>query len=516
MHKYAIGLLALALACSGDNGSNQPEGSGGAGGISDTAGSSGQQAGTDAGAGESGASGNEAGASGAEAGTSGAEAGTSGSEAGASGNQAGTSGTQAGASGSQAGTGGTGASPQFQELQSSVPYEQNPDVAPQHADALAEGNTEFALDMYQALRSQNQGGFFFSPYSISVALAMTYAGAENNTEVEMANTLHFTLPEAQLHSAFNAVNIALNARGQGAAAADGEGFRLNVANSIWGQTGYNFLDGFLEVLARNYEAGMRLLDFVAAAEASRVVINDWVEEKTEDRIQDLLPPGTITSDTRLVLVNAVYFNAAWLNQFEEEMTESGDFNTLDGRVVQASMMKQTEFFPYLDGEGFTAIELAYDGQELSMVLIVPDSGQLESFETGLTPLKLKQIISGLSAERVALSMPKWTFEPEGIGLNAILDTLGMHDAFDPFAADFSGMDGGRDLFISDVVHKAFVAVDEAGTEAAAATAVVVGPPSVPPPPTPFDIDRPFIYLIRDIETQTILFIGRMTDPTQTQ
>jgi serpin B len=509
MHKYAIGFLALALACSNDNGANQQDGLGGAGGISDTAGSSGEQAGTEAGRGESGASGNEAGTSGAEAGTSGEQAGVSGSEAGASG-------SQAGVSGSQTGTGGMGAPIEFQELQSSVPYDQNPTVPPQDADALAAGNTEFALDMYQALRSQNQGGFFFSPYSISVALAMTYAGAENNTEVEMANTLHFTLPEAQLHPAFNAVNIALNARGQGAAAADGEGFRLNVANSIWGQTGYTFLDDFLDLLAHNYEAGLRLLDFVAAAEASRVVINDWVEEKTEDRIQDLLPPGTITSYTRLVLVNAVYFNAAWLNQFEETMTESGEFNTLAGQVVQTPMMKQTENFPYLDGEGFTAIELLYDGRELSMVLIVPDSGQFETFEAGLTPQKLNEVISGLTPAQIALSMPKWTFEPEGINLNAILDTLGMHDAFDFLAADFSGMNGGRDLFISDVVHKAFVAVDEAGTEAAAATAVVVGPPSGPPPSIPFDIDRPFIYLIRDIETKTILFIGRMTDPNRTQ
>lgn len=500
MHKYAMGLLALALACSGDDGANQKESSGGASGDSQRSGSGGQQAGIESGGTE-------------EGGASGYAGGISGAEAGSSRDQTGVSGSEAGASGSQAGTGGTGTAPQFQELQSSVTHEQNPDVSPQDVAALVAGNTDFALDMYRALKSQNEGGFFFSPYSISVALAMTYAGARNNTENEMANTLHFTLPEAQLHPAFNAVNIALNARGQGAAAAGGEGFRLNVANSIWGQTGTDFLDDFLDVLARNYEAGLRLLDFIAAAEASRTIINDWVEEKTEDRIQEFLPPGTITSNTRLVLVNAVYFNAAWLNQFEEKMTQSGDFNTLDGQVVQASMMKQTKTFPFLDGEGFTAIELPYDGQEISMILIVPDGDQFEQFESGFTPQKLDEVISGLTPERIALSMPKWTFEPEGIGLNQILDTLGVHDAFETYAADFSGMNGGHDLFISDVVHKAFVAVDEAGTEAAAATAVIAGPPSSPPP---FNIDRPFIYLIRDIETKTILFIGRMTDPIQTQ
>lgn len=510
MQKYFIGFLALALVCSCSDDSNaDQETIGGAGAGSSAAGAGGQSAGTQATGGESGTSGMEAGASGNQAGTSGSEAGTSGSEAG-------TSGSEAGTSGSQTVTGGTGAPVQYQELKSSVPYENNPNVPSEDIDALSAGNTQFALDIYQALISGAEGGFFFSPYSISVALAMTYAGAENNTETEMANALHFTLPEERLHPVFNAVNIALNSRGQGAAGADGKGFRLNVVNSIWGQTGYAFLDGFLDVLAKNYEAGLRLLDFVAAAEASRTTINDWVEEKTEDRIKDLLPPGSIDALTRLVLVNAVYFNAAWLSQFEEEMTETGNFNTLGGQSVQTSMMKQTENFSYLDGEGFTAIELLYDSRELSMLLIVPDVGQFETFEAGFTPQKLSEIVAALSSERVALSMPKWTFEPEGISLTPLLQGLGISDAFNPIAADFSGMDGSRELYISDVVHKAFVKVDEAGTEAAAATAVIVGTTSLPPPPVPFDIDRPFVYIIRDLQTETILFIGRMTDPTKTQ
>ncbi len=528
MNRYFVGLFVLACACSngGQTGELMDESTGGSaatagsqpgtgGGQAAAGGSQAGVGGSPAGAGghQAGTGGDQAGSGGDQAGTDGGPAGIGGGLAGIGGGPAGTGGAEAGTGGAEAGTGGSGgtAGGPFQEMKSTAPYDDSPVVSTDDLDELAAGNTAFALDMYQQLRTEVQDGLFFSPYSISVALAMTYAGAENQTETQMADTLHFTLPEERLHPAFNAVNLALNARGQGAAGQDGEGFRLNVVNSIWGQVGYPFLESFLDVLAVNYAAGLRLLDFVAAADASRVVINDWVELQTEDRIQDLLPEGSITTDTRMVLVNAVYFNAAWLSQFEPEMTQDGAFNTLSGQTVQVPMMRQTASFGQVDGEGFIAVDLLYDGEELSMLLIVPDEGQFETIEAGLTAEQISGILTRLTPQRVDLTMPKWTLEPDGISLSQMLATLGMPDAFSPMAADFSGMDEGHaDLHISDVVHKAFVSVDEAGTEAAAATAVIIGVTSLPPSLT---IDRPFIYLIRDVETKTILFMGRVTDPS---
>jgi len=426
-------------------------------------------------------------------------------------------GSQSPDGGSSAGEGGTAAATQpsdARELRSELARLTDPDVSPTELTELALGNRRFAVELYQHLASEYEGeNLFFSPYSVSSALAMTFAGAENNTETQMAATLHFTLPEDALHAAFNLESQQLNSRGQDAAGADGEGFRLNVVNSIWGQDGYPFLQSFLDCLALNYGAGLRVVDFINVPESCRVTINDWVAEQTEDRIQDLLPPGSITGLTRMVLVNAVYFNAAWLHPFEVSATQPGDFNLLDGSAVQTDMMQQTELFGYLDGENFTALELHYDGGEMSMVIIVPDSGQYAAFESGLTLEKLDAIISALGPQRVELSMPGWTFQTGSISLSGILRQMGMQDPFDSLKADFSAMaDAPGPLFISDVVHKAFVAVDEEGTEAAAATGVIIVPTSVPPPPIPFAIDRPFVYLIRDIATETIVFMGRVTDP----
>ena len=341
---------------------------------------------------------------------------------------------------------------------------------------------------------------------------MTYASARGETEQQMAETLHFILSQDSLHPSFNALDIELADRGQGAKSKDEEGFRLNIVNAIWGQEDYKFLSEFLDVLAENYGAGLRLLDFKKAPEESRVTINDWGSEQTEGRIEDLIPQGIIDALTRLVLTNAIYFNAAWQYPFNEDMTEDGLFYLPDGGEVTVPMMRQTKSLDYAEGDGYQAVELPYNGRELSMVILLPTAGQFEAFEGSLNAERVNAIMEDLAQRRVALTMPKFTFD-SSFELVRTLTNMGMQDAFLLGIADFSGMDGTRELFISEVLHKAFVAVDEVGTEAAAATIVeiavakVVGESVVE-----VTIDRPFIFLIRDIETGTILFVGRVMNP----
>ncbi|MGB5931611.1 MAG: serpin family protein [Anaerolineae bacterium] len=383
----------------------------------------------------------------------------------------------------------------------------SPDVAQPDLAELVAGNSAFAFDLYQALREEN-GNLFYSPYSISLALAMTYAGARGETEQQMADTLHYTLPQDRLHPGFNALDIELASRGEGAEGKDEKGFRLNIVNAIWGQTGYEFLSKFLDTLAENYGAGLRLLDFVKASEESRGVINDWVSEETEGKIEDLLPPDSISPATVLVLTNAIYFNAAWSYPFEEELTHDGTFNLLDGEQVTVPMMEQTEYFGYAQGDGYQAVELPYDGEELSMVILLPEAGRFEEFASALDAQRVDSILKDITPQEVHLTMPKFTYE-SGFRLKETLAAMGMPAAFT--SADFSGMDGTRNLFIDDVYHKAFISLDEAGTEAAAATAVVVAR-AAPTPPKEVTVDHPFVFMIRDMETEAILFLGQVVNP----
>jgi len=397
------------------------------------------------------------------------------------------------------------------ELASSAkPRVISPDVAASDLTDLVDGNSAFAFDLYQALSGQ-EGNLFLSPYSISLALAMTYAGARGETEQQMAETLHFILSQETLHPAFNALDLELASRGEGAQGKDEKGFRLNIVNAIWGQKNYKFLDEFLDVLAENYGAGLRLLDFINAPEDSRITINDWVSAQTEERIKDLIPQGVIDDATRMVLTNAIYFNAAWLHPFQKESTQDGTFYLLDGTETSVPMMSQVKSFGYAKGDGYLAVELPYDGSELSMVILLPDDGKFEAFEGSLDAELMDSITSDLEYNQVALTMPKFEFESE-FSLADTLSAMGMPVAFSA-VADFSGMTGTRELTITDVLHKAFVSVDEAGTEAAAATAVVVGVTSIPEEPVQVTIDRPFVFTIRDIETGAILFIGRVMNPS---
>jgi serpin B len=395
------------------------------------------------------------------------------------------------------------------ELKSDKPRETAPAVNQADLTALVDGNTAFAFTLYQAVRNKD-GNLFYSPSSISEALAMTYGGARGTTEKQMADTLHFLLAQNQLHPAFNKLDLELAKRGQGAQGKDGKGFRLNVVNAIWGQKDYKFLSGYLDLLAQNYGAGLRVLDFIKSPEPSRQTINQWVSDQTEEKIKDLLPQGSINNATRLVLTNAIYFNAAWLYPFEKNSTADGPFHLLTGNDVAAPMMKQTKSYGYTAGDNYQAVEIPYDGRELSMVVLLPKNGQFASFESALTGQQVQTIIKNLKYQQVILTLPKFKFESQ-FNLNATLSAMGMPVAFSD-QADFAGMTGNRDLFISDVIHKSFVSVDEAGTEAAAATAVIMAATSMPLEPVQVTLDRPFIFLIRDIQTGAILFVGRIMNP----
>ncbi len=407
---------------------------------------------------------------------------------------------------------GGGGSGQQSIAQSDKPRNANPTVSSADLAQLAADNRTFAFDLYQQLRAA-PGNLFYSPHSISVALAMTYAVAAGTTAGQMAQALHLNLPADRLHPAFNALQFALASREKDPNNPKQTNFQLNVVNALWGQTGYTFLPAFLDLLATNYGAGMRLLDFKANPQAGRQVINDWVAKQTADKIQDLIPPSALDANTRLVLTNAIYFNAQWLSQFQETSTQPGPFTLLDGNQVSAPMMNISKMFAFYQGSGVSAVEMPYVGGQVSMVLIVPDAGKFASFEQGLNAAQWDKISAGLKYNQVNLSMPKFKFSSE-FTLNDALAKLGMTDGFTPGKADLSGMDGSHNLFISKALHKAYINVDEKGTEAAASTAVAIGLTSIPANPVDLKIDRPFLFLIQDKPTGAILFLGRVTNPVK--
>ncbi|MCS6915744.1 MAG: serpin family protein [Myxococcales bacterium] len=373
---------------------------------------------------------------------------------------------------------------------------------------LARGNTAFALDLYRLL-AKEPGNHIFSPYSISLALAMTYGGARGDTERQMSQVLRFPLPQDPLHPRFNALDQALMSRGRGQSGADGGPFRLRLANSLWAQQGYFFLPAFLDLLAQHYGAGLNVLDFAQAPEEARLVINNWVEKQTEERIKDLLPPGSIKDSTRLVLTNAVYFNAAWAKPFNKDATRPSAFHLLDGSEVMVPMMAGRVRAPTAEVNGVQAIELPYQGEEVGLLVLLPPQGRLTELETQLDAGLLDSIVSRLALTDTRVELPRFEIN-SAFSLKEALSSLGMRDLFRPGGADLSGINGRRDLFVSDVVHKGFIKVTEAGTEASGATGVIIGVVSAPA--NTLVVDRPFLYAVRDRATGSILFLGRVVDP----
>jgi serpin B len=383
------------------------------------------------------------------------------------------------------------------------------------AEAVRDNNA-FAIELYGKLRSQS-GNLFFSPESISTALAMSYAGARGDTAAEMAKTLHFTLPPGQLHPAMGALLRDRNAAH--------DGYQLKEADALWVQQGYSLLPEFLKLNKDNYEAGLNQVDFKGATETSRQTINLWVEQRTENKIRELLPPGILDSSTRLVLTNAIYFKGDWEKQFNKEDTKDEDFQLSATQAIKTPLMHMTKGFNYFEGGLFQALEVPYKNKELSMIILLPKAMEgLSAFEQSLSPASMQQLLGQLRPTgKVIVTMPKFKIEAR-FTLGDTLKAMGMKKAFDASMADFSGIASRKTMqrdgtfSISAVIHKAYVDVSEEGTEAAAATAVVghavSGYHARPNPPIIFRADHPFMFLIRDNRSGSILFIGRVANPSK--
>lgn len=392
---------------------------------------------------------------------------------------------------------------------SSLARDLSPDAGLSEVKTLAAGNTDFAMDLFQELGNPDRN-LFFSPYSISLALTMAYAGAEGGTGSEMADVLHYRLPEDALHAAFNRLDLILEDRQIGSTADSTPLPVLYTANALWVRKGRRFLPEYLDTLALHYGAGVHLTDFESSPEAARGAINRWVSDNTEGLIQELLGSGTLSSLTRLVLTNAIYFQGYWHLPFDPESTRDAPFFLSSGGQTKVRLMTRKETYGYTEGTDYQAVELPFAGEALSMVVLLPAPGRQLSFEQELTGGQLTGICEALTPQLVRVYLPRFAMEPQAIRLDDALARMGMGTAFTE-AADFSGMDGAEDLFISNVTHKTFVSVDEYGVEAGAATGVVVGPTSGNPLFT-VRADRSFLFLIRDKETRAVLFMGRMADP----
>jgi len=372
------------------------------------------------------------------------------------------------------------------------------------------GSNAFAVDLYAQLRAQ-PGNLFFSPESISTAFAMAYAGAQGQTATEMAKVFHFTLPADKLHPAMATLLKQMNAQHSA--------YELHVADALWAQEGKTFLPGYLNLVQTDYGAGFHPVDFKASPDNVRAAINAWVEQQTNNKITDLIGPGAINATTRLVLTNAVYFKSAWLSPFEAGATQSEEFHLSDAQQMSAPLMHRTGSYNYFDGGTFQVLEMPYAAGKLSMIVFLPKTiDGLPALEHSFTATAANEWVRKLQpAAKVVLMLPRFKMTQQ-FELSGTLSTMGMPQAFGN-SANFAGMTGKPDFSISAAIHKAYIDVDENGTEAAAATGIVMyatamrnEPP--PPPPIVFRADHPFLFLIRDNSSGAILFMGRVADPTK--
>jgi serpin B len=373
--------------------------------------------------------------------------------------------------------------------------------------AVARGDAAFGLDLLRVTAGDEN--VMLSPYSIATALSMLYPGARGTTAEEIATVLHLEVSDDTLHAVRNAIDRALSAQPAPAGPDDERRpFTIRPANSAWGQGGYPFLDDYLEVLAAEYGAGLRLVDFVNDPEGATDTINTWVEEATENRIEDLIPDGAINNATRLVLANAIWFYANWAEQFDPDLTSDDPFTLVSGEEVTVPMMHESILTGYASGELFDAVRLPYAG-DASMVIAIPKNGTLADM---VGSLRVEDLGVVWTEHQVEVSVPSFQFDSD-VSLAKALEELGMVDAFDPATADLTGITAARELYLSDAFHKTFVAVDESGTEAAAATALIAGLTAAPlGEPVTFTADHPFLFWIEHNSTGEMMFLGQVTDP----
>lgn len=389
-------------------------------------------------------------------------------------------------------------------IRSDVPRVDKPDVGVTDLASVAAGNTDFGAALYRELREPEKN-LFFSPYSLTQALSMTYAGARGETERQMGQGLHVSLTPERFHPAMNALNQKLFA--PSTYTGSGTAPRVHGVNAPWAQKGFAFESGYLDLLARHYGAGVRVVDFARDPSGVREGINGWVAEQTEDRIKDLLPPSAVNSGTRLVLVNALHFKGAWATPFAPKGTQDAPFHLLDGRTRPVPMMSGGGSARHMKGGDFEALALDYVGSEFRLLMVIPDAGRFEALETRLSAGFLDEVRGALTPRYLDVHLPRFELETTA-SLAPTLQKLGIKDLFTS-SANLTGLSRSESLVVSSVEHKAFVSVNEQGTEAAAATAVVLGPPSVP---QPYFVDRPFLFLIEHVETRTVLFLGRYVTP----
>lgn len=374
--------------------------------------------------------------------------------------------------------------------------------------AIVRGNSAFALDFYQQVRG-TEGNLFFSPYSLSMGLAMAYAGARGNTQQQMAKVLHFPLEQAQLHPTLAGLQADLDQMQQ-----TGH-ITIHSANSLWIQEGYPLLDDYLSLAKTSYGTSVTPLDFRDQERACKR-INQWVEQMTASKIKDVLDPGTLDPGTTLALINAIYFKGNWQDQFTPQLTDDAPFHVTPSQSVQVPMMTQTKKVRYGEMRSLQILELPYVGGDLSMLLLLPEKANgLDELETSFTTESLGKWRASLREVKVRIFLPKFTFT-FCLRVDDILKSMGMPDAFSLPPADFTGMTGKADLYINAAIHKAYVEVNEEGTEAAAVTFVAVGRArgSRSKEPPTFRADHPFLFLIQERRTGSILFIGRVINPTK--
>jgi serpin B len=380
------------------------------------------------------------------------------------------------------------------------------------AAAAAAAVAALGVDLYRSLVSEG-ANLVLSPWSVTVALAMTRTGAVGRTATEMDEVLHGT----DLGPGLNWLDRRLHARTghrDNATGKQGE-VGLETASSLWGQDGTTWQPAFLDALATDFGAGMHTVDYRSDASGATRRINAWTADRTHDRIVDLIPDGTLDGLTRLVLVNAIWFKAPWHEAFEPSATQVLPFHRADGTTVDAPMMADAaSHASYAEGPGWRAASIPYAGQELAMAVFVPDAGhELSDVETALADGGLARALGSFAQDgAVDLLLPRWRTRTAA-PLKEVLVALGMPTAFDPDAADFSGMTHDERLLVQDALHQGFIAVDEKGTEAAAATAVVVGTTSAELPRHVVHADQPFVFAVHDVATRVPLFLGRVVDPT---
>ncbi len=372
---------------------------------------------------------------------------------------------------------------------------------------IASSNNNFAFDLYNKL-SEEKNNVFFSPYSISSALSMTLAGAKENTSLEISKALHIKTNEDSLYNSIKSFNDSL------LSATKNTDIKLNTANSLWIDFSFNFLSEYLELVETYFDAELKEVDFKNQTDKSRMQINRWVEEKTNNKIQDLLKAGVVKADTSLILVNAIYFFGQWQEPFSKNSTKEKDFNLSDDSSVKSMFMHKLDSFPYMENSKLQMIEIPYQKNKLVMDIVLPKNNKDLNQDSFISEKTLNEQLSELKGTRVSLAMPKFKTEST-FTLPQALTSLGIKDAFNQSKADFSGISGGRDFFIGNVIHKAFVEVDEVGTEAAAATAITMRATGIlnPDPPKDFFANKPFIFFIREPGSGLILFMGRINNPT---